>query len=168
MTGQSQTGSRLDRVAAVESQRRTQAGSNLAKARRDLDHHQQRLQQAMTQPQAETPGPASGSAAAMLAGRQAVGRMVDRLINDTIAHNHLVAEAEEAFRHADRRSAQMERAVELALERQAIERRKALEKQLEDTVIAVSTHRDVRGREFRNGELRNAELRGRELGGREQ
>ena len=142
MTAQSNTGSRLDRVAAVENQRRAQAGSNLAKARRDLDLHRQRLLQAVSQPSA---GPDTGSAAAMLAGRQAVGRMVDRLITDTRAQNQLVAQAEEAFRHADRRAAQMDRAVELALERQAIERRKVREKQVEDTVIAVSTRRNGGG-----------------------
>ena len=93
----------------------------------------------MSQPSA---GPATDSAAAMLAGRQAVGRMVDRLVTDTRAQNQLVAEAEQAFRHADRRAAQMDRAVELAMERQAIERRRAGEKQVEDTVIAVSTRRN--------------------------
>lgn len=138
MNAHSNSGSRLDRVAAVENRRRAQAGSNLARARRDLDHYHQRLHQTMNQ----TPtGPAVDSAAAMLAGRQAVGRMVDRLITDTRAQNQLVAQAEEAFRHADRRAAQMDRAVELALERQAVERRKAMEKHVEDTVIAVSTHR---------------------------
>lgn len=138
MTAHSNTGSRLDRVAAVENRRRAQAGSYLARARQDLDHYRRRLEQAMT---ANPTEPETGSPAAMLAGRRAVGRMVDRLIDDTRAQNQLVAEAEQAFRHADRRSAQMDRAVELAVERQTAERRKLVENRVEDTVIAVSIRR---------------------------
>lgn len=134
------TSRRLDRVAAVEDRRRTQAGSALAQARHDLETYQQQLAETVSRPAPAPSGPA-GSAAAMLAERQATGRMVDRMISDALTQNQVVSDAEEAFRHADRRAAQMERAVELALEREAVERRKAEEKKVEDAVIAVSSRR---------------------------
>ena len=129
--------SRLRRVANIEGRRRDQAGARLLEARQELSRHHELLRRMMT-PTAEQE---QASAASMLAHREAAGRMVERLVEAAQAQRLLVNEAEEHFADTERRARQMERAVELNDEREALTRRRAEERAMEDTVIAVSAGR---------------------------
>lgn len=132
--------SRLRRVADIDRRRRDQAVAKLSEARQELIRHHDQLDQMMT-PAAEgqqTSGPS------MLAHRQAAGRKVERLVEATRAQRTVVDAAEEKFLATDKRAKQMERAVELEDERLAADRRRAAERAMEDTVIAVTADRRTR------------------------
>lgn len=129
--------SRLRRVAHIEGRRRDRAGAQLHEARQELTRYRDQLTSMMT-PTAERE-PQSG--ASMLAHRQAAGRMVERLVEATQAQRAVVNSAEEHFAESDKRARQMERAVELEDERLAADRRRAAERIMEDTVVAVNAGR---------------------------
>lgn len=132
--------SRLRRVAHIEGRRRDQAGAQLSEARQELTRYHDQLRSMMA-PTAERE-PRSG--ASMLAHRQAAGLMVERLVEATQAQRDVVSSAEERFAETDKRARQVERAVELEDERQAAVRRRAAERIMEDTVIAVTAGRRTR------------------------
>lgn len=130
--------SRLRRVADIEGRRRDQAGARLFEARQELDRYHEQLRRMLT-PTAERE---SHSGASMLVHRQAAGRMVERLVEATQAQRAVVDSAEEHYAESDKRARQMERAVELDDERLAATRRRAVERAMEDTVIAVTAGRN--------------------------
>ncbi|MDH4277363.1 MAG: hypothetical protein OEW83_04685 [Acidimicrobiia bacterium] len=132
--------SRLRRVAHIEGRRREQAGAQLFDARQELVRYHEQIRSMMA-PTAERK-PQSG--AAMLAHRQAAGRMVERLVEATQAQRAVVSSAEEHFAETDKRAKQMARAVEIEDERLAADRRRATERVMEDTVIAVTAGRRSR------------------------
>lgn len=132
--------SRLRRVAHIEGRRRDQAGAQLSEARQELVRYHEQLKNMMS-PAAERE---AQSGASMLARRQAANRMVERLVEATQAQRTVVSSAEEHFAETDKRARQMKRAVELEDERLAAERRRAAERAMEDTVIAVSAGRRTR------------------------
>lgn len=142
--------SRLRRVADIEGRRRDQAGAQLFEARQELSRHHEQLRRLST-PTAERL-PISG--AAMLAHREAAGRLVERLVEATQAQRAVVNAAEEQFAENDKRARQMARAVELDDERTAAARRRAEERAMEDTVIAVSADRRTTPQADRRGDRR--------------
>ncbi len=129
--------SRLRRVADIEGRRRNQAGAQLSEAWEELSNHREQLQRMMT-PTAERE-PTSG--ASMLAHRQAAGRMVQRLVEATQAQRAVVNAAREHFAEADKRARQIARAVELDDDRRLAARRRAEDRAMEDTVMAVTARR---------------------------
>lgn len=132
---------RLERVADIERRRRDKAGSELAGARRDLAFHRDQLRRVTAPATNHSAATGTGSGSLMLAHRQAAGRLIDRLVEETQRQRAVVADAEAAFAAAEQRAKQMERAAELEAERLLAARRKAEERKLEDTVIAVSSRR---------------------------
>lgn len=129
--------SRLRRVADIEGRRRDQAGAELYEARQELTRHHEQLEGMMT-PSAERE-PTSG--ASMLAHRQAAGRKVERLVEAAQAQREVVDDAAQQFADTDKRARQIARAVELDDQRLASARRRAEERRMEDTLIAVAADR---------------------------
>ncbi|MDH3301570.1 MAG: hypothetical protein OES24_13790 [Acidimicrobiia bacterium] len=132
--------SRLRRVADIDKRRRDQAGAELSNARRELTRHRDQLNQMMT-PTGEGD---QSSGQSMLAHRQAAGRKVERLVEATRAQRTVVDAAEEKFVETEKRARQMARAVEMETERMAADRRRAADRVMEDTVIAVTADRRIR------------------------
>lgn len=129
--------SRLRRVADVERRRRDQAGAQLNDARQELTRHHEQLERMMT----PTAGREPTSGASMLAHREAAGRMVERLIEASQAQREVVNAAAEQFALTDQRARQMAKAVEMDDERRTLDRRRAEDRRMEDTMIAVTAGR---------------------------